>query len=84
VSLGIVWFRQDLRLSDNPALRAALRDCDEVLPVFIDDERAGTVSQIGAASRVWLHHSLNSLDESLKTLLESQLRSGNLKPRQAN
>jgi deoxyribodipyrimidine photo-lyase len=65
-TVGIVWFRQDLRLSDNPALTAACRECDQILPVFIDDPREQTLTQVGAASRVWLHHSLQALQQSLQ------------------
>jgi len=65
LSVGIVWFRQDLRLADNPALRAAIESCDEILPVFIQDHREGSVGQIGEATQVWLHHSLASLKTSL-------------------
>lgn len=36
---GIVWFRQDLRIHDNEALTDALKNCDEILPVFVFDER---------------------------------------------
>ncbi|MBT8328564.1 MAG: deoxyribodipyrimidine photo-lyase, partial [Desulfofustis sp.] len=64
-SPGICWFRQDLRLHDNPALLAAI-DCGEVLPVFIlDDDNAGNW-KCGSASRLWLHHSLNALQKSLE------------------
>jgi len=63
---GIVWFRQDLRLSDNPALVQACKECDFVLPLFIDDPLNETISQLGDASRVWLHHSLIALNASLK------------------
>ncbi len=35
---GIVWFRRDLRLSDQPALTAACGECDEVIPLFVFDE----------------------------------------------
>jgi deoxyribodipyrimidine photo-lyase len=39
--LAIVWFRQDLRIHDNPALRAAAAQ-GAVLPIYIlDDENAG-------------------------------------------
>ena len=31
----IFWFRQDLRLSDNPALNAALQKKRHVIPLFI-------------------------------------------------
>ncbi len=66
MTTALVWFRQDLRLADNPALRAAIDNCDQVLPVFIDDPADQSVSQVGAASRVWLHNSLHSLNESLQ------------------
>ncbi len=62
--LTIVWFRQDLRLSDNPALCSAAAS-GEILPIYIlDDISAGDWS-MGGASRAWLHHSLEALDESL-------------------
>lgn len=66
MSIAIVWFRQDLRLGDNPALRSAINDCDEILPLYIHDSREGTLGQIGEASRVWLHHSLHALQSSLE------------------
>ncbi|MGI9239005.1 MAG: deoxyribodipyrimidine photo-lyase, partial [Woeseiaceae bacterium] len=31
---AIVWFRQDLRLADNPALDAATREARQILPVY--------------------------------------------------
>ena len=58
-----MWFRQDLRLSDNPALLNAIQQ-GRVLPVFILDE--GNDWSIGGASRWWLHHSLLALNESLQ------------------
>jgi len=68
----IVWFRQDLRLADNPALTAACESGQPVIPVYIlDDESAGDWKP-GGASRWWLHHSLSSLDADLKAL-ESRL-----------
>lgn len=61
----IVWFRQDLRLSDHPALQQALK-IGGVIPVYIFDTEAGAPWRLGAASRWWLHHSLASLDQSLR------------------
>lgn len=62
----IVWFRQDLRLSDNPALTEAVKTGAPILPLYIlDDVHAGEW-KMGGASRVWLHHSLSSLNTSLK------------------
>ena len=61
----IVWFRQDLRLHDNPALDAAVGMKQPILPIYImDDENAGDRCP-GAASRWWLHQSLESLNDSL-------------------
>lgn len=37
--IGIVWFRQDLRLHDNEALTEALLHCDKIIPVYVFDER---------------------------------------------
>jgi deoxyribodipyrimidine photo-lyase len=61
----IVWFRNDLRLHDNPALFHAVRSGAGVLPVYIDDTTPHPWSA-GAASRWWLHHSLAALDAALK------------------
>lgn len=61
---AIVWFRQDLRLADNPALYEAGKN-GSVLPVYIlDDENAGD-RKMGAASRAWLNRSLQTLNKSL-------------------
>jgi len=57
----IVWFRQDLRLADNPALTAAVATGEEVVPVYILDPDATP----GAASRWWLHGSLEALGAEL-------------------
>ncbi len=62
--IHICWFRQDLRLNDNPALAEAAQNGD-VLPIYIlDDEQAGHWRP-GGAARLWLHHSLKSLSDSL-------------------
>jgi deoxyribodipyrimidine photo-lyase len=70
----IAWFRQDLRLADNPALAAAAKSGATIVPLYIlDDEDAGDWA-MGAASRWWLHHSLLSLNKSLDGKL--QVRKG--------
>ena len=61
----IVWFRQDLRLQDNPALHAAVATGAPVIPVYIwSPEEEGEWAP-GAASRWWLHHSLTALTQQL-------------------
>lgn len=62
---AIVWFRQDLRLHDNPALVAAYENGYKVLPLYILDDENADDWKIGAASRFWLHHSLTSLNKDL-------------------
>jgi deoxyribodipyrimidine photo-lyase len=62
----IVWFRQDLRLGDNPALDAAIKEDRVVLPVYILDDDNSAEWRPGAASRWWLHQSLSKLGEALQ------------------
>ena len=61
----IVWFRQDLRLRDNPALRAAHETGAPIIPVYILDDANSGEWKMGAASRWWLHQSLDALNQSL-------------------
>ena len=61
---AIHWFRQDLRLSDNPALSEANLH-SEVFPIYILDNHTSETENIGAASQWWLHHSLIKLDQHL-------------------
>jgi len=63
---AIVWFRQDLRLADNPALLAAADG--PVLPVFVLDDAAAGSLAFGGAARWWLHHSLAALGRDLAAL----------------
>jgi len=63
----IVWFRNDLRLNDNLALTAAANSGQPVIPVYVLEEADDTLP-LGGAQRWWLHHSLASLSDKLKTL----------------
>jgi len=65
----IVWFRQDLRLSDNPALHAALETKQPIIPLYILDDNNAKEWRMGAASRVWLHHTLLNLNKDLSNKL---------------
>ena len=64
----IVWFRQDLRLSDNPALVHAAESGKPVLPVFVYDDQSADVRSYGSAQKWWLNHSLSDLSESLEKI----------------
>lgn len=61
----ILWFRRDLRLSDQAAVIAAAEE-GPVIPVYILDDETPRHRKMGGASRWWLHHSLASLDASLR------------------
>ena len=59
----IHWFRQDLRLADNPALlmrQRMVRYCQSIFLMMIMPR-----PRMGAASRWWLHRSLNALNRAL-------------------
>ena len=62
----LVWFRQDLRLSDNPAFAAAIEHGAPVIPAYIwaPDEEGDWPP--GAAAQWWLHHSLTALHTNLE------------------
>jgi deoxyribodipyrimidine photo-lyase len=59
----IYWLRNDLRLSDNPALSFACNNSDEIIIIFILDEI--NHRNIGQASKWYLHHSLENLNHRL-------------------
>jgi deoxyribodipyrimidine photo-lyase len=61
----LIWFRQDLRIDDNPALLEAVARGGGVVPVYIWAPQEEGDWPPGAASRWWLHQSLRALDASL-------------------
>ena len=64
-SLSIVWFRQDLRLADQPALAAAAA-AGPLIGLYVLDDDTPAEFAIGAAQRWWLHHSLAALAAALE------------------
>lgn len=64
----IVWFRQDLRLGDNPALHAAATTGLPVIPVYNWHPPEAGEWAMGAAARVWLAGSLENLKTNLQAL----------------
>jgi len=65
---AVLWLRRDLRLGDNPALRAAVAQSERLIPVYIHAPEEEAPWQPGAASRWWLHQSLSTLDQQLREL----------------
>jgi deoxyribodipyrimidine photo-lyase len=64
-NIAIVWFRNDLRLADQPALASAIESGAGIVPLFIHSPGEAAPWSPGGASRVWLHHSLSSLANAL-------------------
>jgi deoxyribodipyrimidine photo-lyase len=64
----LVWFRQDLRLADNPALRDAIATGAPVIPVYVLDDETPGAWAMGGASRWWLRRSLMALAADLAKL----------------
>jgi deoxyribodipyrimidine photo-lyase len=63
-----MWFRLDLRIRDNPSLLAATTENTRVLPLYIWSPGEDGHWSAGAASRWWLHQSLDRLDRDLQKL----------------
>ena len=77
----IVWFRDDLRLSDHAALHHAAQSGKPLVCVYVwegESAARGGARPLGGASKWWLANSLRSLDASLKKLGQTLvLRGGN-------
>jgi len=61
----IVWFRQDLRLADNPALAWAASTGRPMLLIYVLEVDPSEKWALGAASKWWLHKSLVSLGKDI-------------------
>ena len=71
--IALVWFRNDLRLADNPALQAAIDEGYAPLSVYIHAPDEEGEWAPGAASDAWRDRSLAALDADLRAR-GSQLR----------
>ena len=63
---ALVWFRDDLRVADNPALRAALESGRPVFCFYVFDDASPEVRPLGGAARWWLHGALANLSDNLE------------------
>lgn len=67
----LVWFRDDLRSQDHPALAAAVEQAEgdgDVVGLYVLDDHTEGIRPLGGAARWWLHHGLESLREELGKL----------------
>ncbi len=65
MNVGLVWFRRDLRIEDNPALFAAVAECDVVVCCFVLDPKILKSSDIGAPRVAYLLEALRLLKKNL-------------------
>jgi deoxyribodipyrimidine photo-lyase len=63
---GLVWFRRDLRVQDNPALAAAVEECGEVIGLFVFDEPLLKSHIFGSACVNFMLGCLRELAERLQ------------------
>jgi deoxyribodipyrimidine photo-lyase len=66
--MHILWFRRDLRLSDNEIVTLATADFQPVLPCFIIDAWFYQNPDVGKARVRFLFESLENLDQNLRRL----------------
>ena len=64
---NIIWFRRDLRIGDHPALLEAMKNSDEIVPLFILDK--AQIAEAGEKLLAYMGQSLRALDESLGNTL---------------
>lgn len=67
MTTSLVWFRDDLRVADHPAL-AAGRSEGAVVALYVLDEESEGIRPLGGAARWWLHHGLEDLRAGLERL----------------
>jgi deoxyribodipyrimidine photo-lyase len=66
IAPAIMWFRQDLRLQDNPALNHAVESARPLIAVYIYSVKDEGNWPPGGATKVWLNQSLKSLSAELE------------------
>lgn len=73
MTTAIYWFRNDLRLADNPSFLQACKSADHLLPVYIhqpnlEQDTAWGFPRVGEHRRVFLDQSLQELRSQLREL----------------
>ena len=65
---GLIWFRSDLRIDDNPALLSASNTCDELIGIYIFSKSQWALHNESAVKLEFLHKNLIHLEQSLQKL----------------
>lgn len=62
----LLWLRNDLRFTDNPAMQAAAQSGQPVICLYILDDTTPAGHALGGAQAWWLHQSLTAFDAALR------------------
>ena len=65
---GLVWFRSDLRTDDNPALKSAFEQCDEVIAIYLYSPAQAALHNESNIKNDFIIKNLKSLGSKLKSL----------------
>ena len=65
---GLVWFRSDLRTDDNPALKSAFEQCDEVIAIYLYSPTQTALHNESNIKNDFIIKNLKSLGSKLKSL----------------
>ena len=65
---GLIWFRNDLRMDDNPALRNACIECEEVQAIYIFSSRQNNLHNEANCKIEFLIENLKILDQDLSKI----------------
>ena len=65
---GLMWFRSDLRIDDNPALLEAANSCDELISVYIFSQKQWNLHHESNVKQDFLIQNLITLEKQLKKL----------------
>ena len=66
--VGLHWFRYGLRLHDNPPLLKSIKECTNLIPLFILDDEYFKPGKVGINRIGFLLDSLKALDSDLRAL----------------
>ena len=65
---GLVWFRSDLRTDDNPALKSAFEQCDELIAIYLYSPKQATLHNESNIKNDFIIKNLKTLGSKLKSL----------------
>ena len=65
---GLVWFRSDLRTDDNPALRSAFEQCNEIVAIYLYSPKQASLHNESNIKNDFIIRNMNSLGSKLSSL----------------